>query len=254
MPLNIEFSPMLEKYKNEVQSTPSASAAQKIKVADKEEKDTFEPSYGEKKENIKKLEEKRETIRGKHGLLKLREDNPIKINNKILKRIAGAMNPAVYLDNDIIESYKNGKISYQEADRFLSVQSKTNDMVVNVLSGVAASFLATSAGVLMHCNKQAKQGTIIALAGLIGAAVNTGIKFIDRAFNKKKNDEYNPKTLAIDFGAGAINGVLSGWNATRGGKFTSANVTKKIGFEVLKQGAIVLSAKLLSDKANKDET
>ena len=241
-PISINYSPLLYQYKEAAQGAASSSGAD-----------------FSKEQNIKKLEEKEKKIKDKHGFLYIKG----KDNTKIL--LAGNINkfsPAKFtiasLRMDVVELYKNGEISYENADKMLTRRGKFNDSTVNVISSIGTGFLAATAGLALKGKCKSSMTAIVGLTSLVGAVTNAGIRMLDRAFNNIKGDEFNPITMAKDALSGALNGMLSGFNIGIDGKnkgdsiLTGKYIGKKIGFEALKQAGFIAAEKLFNYKENED--
>ena len=111
--------------------------------------------------------------------------------------------------DSMLDRYKKGIVTYDQAleyiNSFEKKQDSTTDLWANIITGVTAIAFATAA---------AGAGPIgwafaFAKGAPIGAAVKTLIKFIDRATNNKKNDEFDFKQMSKDAISGAITGTTS---------------------------------------------
>ena len=137
-----------------------------------------------------------------------------------------------------IEDYKNGKISYEEADsiisNFSSKQESSVNLAANILTGVVAVAVVGSAVLTGGLSL----GVIAAAAGA-GAATKAGLKFIDRATNKVEGDAVDGKQILKDSLSGAVDGAIS--VATMGigtSAVTAKTVAEQTLKETIKQGAI----------------
>ena len=137
-----------------------------------------------------------------------------------------------------IEDYKNGKISYEEADsiisNFSSKQESSVNLAANILTGVVAVAVVGSAVLTGGLSL----GVIAAAAGA-GAATKAGLKFIDRATNKVEGDALDGKQILKDSLSGAVDGAVS--VATMGigtSAVTAKTVAEQTLKETIKQGAI----------------
>ncbi len=137
-----------------------------------------------------------------------------------------------------IQDYKDGKISYEEADSIISgfseKQKSSVNLVSNILTGVAAVAVVGSAVMTGGLSLG-----VILTAGAVGGATKAGLKFIDRATNKKHGDALDAKEIAKDALTGAVDGAVSvatmGMGATAVSAKTVASQTIQ---ETVKQGAI----------------
>ena len=241
-PISINYSPLLYQYKNATQGAAPYSNADLTK-----------------EQNIKKLEEKEKKIKDKHGFLYIKG----KSNARFL--LAGNINkfsPMKFtlasLKADAVELYKNGEISYENADKMLTRRGKFNDSTVNIISSIFTGLLASTAGLALKGKCKSSMAAIVGITSLVGAVTNTGVRMLDRAFNNIKGDEFNPITVAKDALSGALNGMFSGLNIGIDGKnkgdsiLTGKYVAKKAGFEALKQAGFITAEKLFNYKENDD--
>lgn len=137
-----------------------------------------------------------------------------------------------------IEDFKNGKITYEEADTIISEFSTKQENSVNLISNIATGITAVVA-----------VGTAVATGGLslvagaaigagVGAATKAGLKFADRATNKVKGDALDAKQITKDALSGAVDGAVS--VATLGigaGAVTAKNVATQTLKQTVIQGA-----------------
>ncbi len=137
-----------------------------------------------------------------------------------------------------IQDYKNGKISYEEADSIISgfsqKQKNSVNLVANIATGVAAVAVVGSAFLTGGLSLG-----VVAGAAAVGGATKAGIKFLDRATNKKTGDALDAKQITKDVLTGAVDGAVSvatmGIGATTVTAKTVAEQTLK---ETIKKGAI----------------
>ncbi len=137
-----------------------------------------------------------------------------------------------------IEDYKNGEISYEEADSIISnfstKQEGSVNLAANILTGVVSVAVVGSAVLTGGLSL----GVIAAAAGA-GAATKAGLKFVDRATNKVKGDAVDGKQILKDSLSGAVDGAVS--VATMGigtSAVTAKTVAEQTLKETIKQGAI----------------
>ncbi len=108
----------------------------------------------------------------------------------------------------MLEKFKNGDISFEEAAKYIEKydvkQNDSTDLISNILTGVASIAATTVAGLM-----GGPILPILALGAGVGALTKTGLKFLDRATNNVKNDEYEAKLIAKDVISGAVTGATS---------------------------------------------
>lgn len=137
-----------------------------------------------------------------------------------------------------ISDFKNGKITYEEADSIISEFSTKQQNSVNLAANIATGIVAVAA-----------VGTAVATGGLslvagaaigagVGAATKAGLKFADRATNKVEGDALDAKQITKDALSGAVDGAVS--VATLGigsGAVTAKNVATQTLKQTVIQGA-----------------
>lgn len=133
-----------------------------------------------------------------------------------------------------IEDFKNGEISYEEADsmisKFSTKQKNSVNMVANVATGLAAVVVLGSAVLTGGLSL----GIVAAAAG-VGAATKAGLKFADRATNKKEGDALDAKQITKDALSGAVDGAVS---VATMGLGTTAVTGKTVAQQTIKQTII----------------
>ena len=137
-----------------------------------------------------------------------------------------------------IEDFKNGNISYEEAEKIISGFSDKQDsslnLASNILSGVAAVAVVGSAVLTGGLSL----GLVAAAAG-VGAVTKAGMKFVDRATNEVDGDAADAKQIFKDGASGALNATVS--VATIGigtAGTTGTHVAKQTLWQAVKQGGI----------------
>jgi len=111
--------------------------------------------------------------------------------------------------NSMLEKYKRGEVSFDEAleyiNSFEKKQDNMTDLWANILTGITSIAIATAAA------GSGPVGWALAFAkgAPIGAAAKTIIKLLDRATNKKHDDEFDIKQMTKDAISGAITGTTS---------------------------------------------
>ncbi len=199
-------------------------------------------------EKIEYLTKRRDYVEGKHCFVASTKAGE---EDKAFSAITGftqGMSFKTKMNQDVVELYKNNEITYEEAKNILKTKEVTTDSMANIISNIAAGFVSTATGLLLKGKFKAAYPVIVGASTAVGAVVNAGIKFLDRAFNKIDNDALDTKTILKDLGGGAINGFFSGINAGHGKDFTEKTIIKKAGFEILKQGGIIVGTKIIANK------
>ena len=145
------------------------------------------------------LKEKLESIKDKQGLLG-KTWNGL----KELTTLGVSENSC----ENMLDKYNKGEISFEEAinylDDFDSKQETMSSLLSNILTGVGAIAFATmTAGTSLGFAASFKAGAPI------GAALKTGINFLDRATNDVDNDAFDLKEITKDAISGAMTGTTS---------------------------------------------
>jgi hypothetical protein len=111
--------------------------------------------------------------------------------------------------SEIVEKYKNGEVSYEEAletlQSYNDKESSMTDLFANIATGIASIAVATaavSAGPIGWL-------TALAIGAPTGALVKTGLKVCDRATNNVEDDEFDTKQMTKDVVTGAVTGMTS---------------------------------------------
>ena len=101
-----------------------------------------------------------------------------------------------------IEQYKEGKITFEEAEAKINEYKNKQDSSLNLFSNIATSTVAIIAGT-------ATGGlAAIGIGALVGAATKAGVKTVDRATNKVDGDAIDGKQIAKDALSGAVTGGI----------------------------------------------
>lgn len=137
-----------------------------------------------------------------------------------------------------LADYKNGKITFDEADSiisgFESKQKSSVNLVSNILTGVAATLVVGSAVLTGGLSLG-----VVAGAAAVGGATKAGLKFLDRATNKVEGDAADAKQIIKDSLSGAIDGAVSVATAGMGtAAVTGKTVAEQTLKETVKQGII----------------
>ncbi len=108
-----------------------------------------------------------------------------------------------------IENFKNGIITYDEAETIISNFSDKQDSSVNLAANIATGITTTLVIGSAALTGGLSLGVIAAAAG-VGAATKAGLKFADRATNKVEGDALDAKQIVKDSLSGAISGAVTG--------------------------------------------
>ena len=106
---------------------------------------------------------------------------------------------------DAISLYKQGKISFEQAEAKINQYKAKQESSVNLFSNIATGAAAILAGTAVVAT-----GGLAALGvgALTGAATKAGLKTVDRATNKVKGDALDGKQIAKDALSGAVTGGI----------------------------------------------
>ena len=130
-----------------------------------------------------------------------------------------------------IEDFKNGKITYEEAENIISgfstKQKNSVNFAANILTGVVAVAVVGSIVATGGLSLGA-----IGLGALAGGATKAGLKFADRATNKVEGDALDGKQLLKDSLSGALDGAVS---VATMGIGTTAVTAETVAGQTLKQ-------------------
>jgi len=193
--------------------------------------DTKSPfSEEDKTAQIKQLEEKLKQAKDTNGFIgkafnKIKEWTKIGIDAKECETI--------------IDDYKNGKITYEEAEgkieAYKNGQTNSVNTATSLVIGVATTAILASA--VMTGGPSIGVGVLVA-AG-VGAVLKTGLKIADRATNNIKNDEFDAKQLGKDALSGVLDGAVSvGMMGLGTSAVTLKTVTEQTAKQVVKTGII----------------
>lgn len=163
---------------------------------------------------------------------------------------------------DVIEKYKNGEVSFEEAmaeiDKFDTKQDNSLNLFSNIATGVVAIGAVTAAVAATAATGGLAMPVIAAIGAGAGAVTKAGFKFTDRATNEKQNDALNGKQILKDACSGAVTGMTSAMTmGTAGSTFAAgaslsknvANAATKCAITGVKTGAISGSANYAIDCA-----
>ena len=114
--------------------------------------------------------------------------------------------------NDAIEKYKNGEITFEEAQSEIEEFAKKQDSSLNLFSNIATSIAAITAVTLAPVTG----GASLAVGAAVGAVTKAGFKCADRATNEVEGDALDAKQLAKDALSGAVTGAIAGRTAGTG--------------------------------------
>ena len=107
----------------------------------------------------------------------------------------------------IIEQFKDGEISYEEAEAELDKFETKQDNGLNLFANIAVSVLAIAAATLTA--GAAAPLAAVAVGAAVGAVTKTGVKLLDRGTNNVQGDDFDAKQMAKDALSGAITGGIA---------------------------------------------
>jgi hypothetical protein len=156
--------------------------------------------------------------------------------------------------DEAIEQYKNGEISFEEADETIKNFAQKQDSSLNLFSNIATSVaaIAAVAGITV-LTAGVGTGAAIAIGAGTGAAIKSAFKFTDRATNEVEGDALDAKQITRDALSGAVTGGLA--TATMGtasGASSVQSATINCAKTGLKTGAIASSSNYAIDCAFDD--
>lgn len=141
-----------------------------------------------------------------------------------------------------IDDFKNGKISYEAAQKdiaeFSECQKESVEIAANVVSGVAAVGAATLATTAAVVSGPFAPLVIAGIGAGAGAVTKAGITFSDRATNNIDGDALNEKKIIKDLSTGAVEGAVATATMGIGTAALAAGTTlKEAVFEGVKAGS-----------------
>lgn len=151
-----------------------------------------------------------------------------------------------------VDLYKDGNITYEEAQKNINTLEKTNEIATNLSANIVTSFLVTAVGLFAKGKFEASLPKIAAIGVLLGAVIKPLFNILDRALNNIGGDEFDLKKIGKDAFFGAINGLTSGINAGFGKDFTGKSVAIKACFEAVKQAGMILWQKFTHSEKSKE--
>lgn len=248
--INVQYSPMLNKYREtcfqgKTQETPSN--AQNTST-----NSTVSPVpllinatnfITKRNEKADELEAKLQHVRDKYAITSGKDLNlSTAVAKKVLKKDEKLNKKLGKLDSKdaIIQQYRQGKISYKDADNYIEQLDTTYNAITKTIINVTTGVFAMSAGIAMKA-KEAKNPQIFVATILTGILAKVGLSIFERSQNNIKKDEFDIKQIAKDAVSGAINGAFSGIYTGIGKttQVTGAYVGKRVGFEFVKQTGMV---------------
>lgn len=116
----------------------------------------------------------------------------------------------------MLDKYKTGKISFDEALQYIENFDKKQTSGVNLLSNITTGVATIAATVVTG-------GGAIIVGAPLGAGVKTGLKALDRATNNVKGDVLDGKTIAKDMVTGALTGATSAVSSGVGAGIKAGN-------------------------------
>ena len=104
-----------------------------------------------------------------------------------------------------IEQYKEGKISFEQAEAKINEYKTKQDNNLNLFSNIATGTAAILAGTAVIATGGL---AAIGIGALTGAVTKAGLKTVDRATNKVEGDALDGKQIAKDALSGAVTGGI----------------------------------------------
>ena len=98
----------------------------------------------------------------------------------------------------MLEKYKNGQISLEEAMEYIEDFEKKQENAVNLISNIATGIGSIALATTAVAGGPIGWGLALAKGAPIGAAIKTGLKTLDRATNNVEGDELDGKELIKD--------------------------------------------------------
>ena len=193
--------------------------------------------FSEKEEltDVEKLEKKLEKINKEQGIFQ-KAFNEVKEGLNI-----GTSNEKC---EGAIEKFKNGEITYEEAEAEIEGYDVKQDSGLNVFANILCSIAAVAVGTLVTvatCGAAAPAvvGALAVAAGAgAGAVTKAGVKVIDRSTNKVQGDDFEGKEIARDMLSGAVTGATAAATMGTGSAATTAgSVAKTTILSAVKAGA-----------------
>ncbi|MBQ2983924.1 MAG: hypothetical protein IJD57_03925 [Candidatus Gastranaerophilales bacterium] len=111
--------------------------------------------------------------------------------------------------DSMLEKYKNGQISFEEAVKYIDEFDKKQNSMTNLFANIATGTGAIALATVAVASGPIGWGAAFMYGAPIGAALKTGIKAADRATNNVEGDALNAKSMAKDAISGAITGATS---------------------------------------------
>ncbi len=135
-----------------------------------------------------------------------------------------------------IEKYKNGEITFEEAQESIKKYQDGQKMSVDVVGDIASGILAVGAFSLAIGSAVVTGGASLPIALGIATAAGAGSKIAIKASDSAVGGrEYSLKDLGYDAATGAVNGLLA--PVTNGiGASVTKTIGTKMGLTVVKEG------------------
>lgn len=208
----------------------------------------------EEDKKLKELEERYKEVTDKQGFFSDRRTMAVSLDTikayNVLFKISPSLENIKY--KNAVDLYKDGKLTYEEAQTNINTLEKTNEIATNLAANVVTSFLVTAIGLFAKGKFKTSLPKTAAIGVLAGAVIKPLFNIADRALNNIKGDEFDLKKIGKDAFFGAINGLTSGINAGFGKEFTGKSVAIKACFEGAKQLGMILWQKFThGEKTNK---
>ncbi len=203
-------------------------------------------SYQNFESDIDSLNEQLENVRNKQGFFSKAWNGFKELVN---------LGTSVEKCEAVIEKYKNGEISYEEASAEIQNFANKQDSSLNLFSNIASSVLAIAViAAVTACTGGIGTAAAIAIGVGTGAATKAGFKLADRSTNAVEGDEFDAKQIAQDALSGAVTGGLAAATmGTAGSASCVKEAVKGCAETGVKTGALAGSSNYVIDCAFDDD-
>ena len=141
---------------------------------------------------------------------------------------------------DVIEKYKKGEISFEEAEAEIAKYDNMQDSGLNVFANILCSVAAVAAATALTVATGGAGAPVlvaaIAAGAGAGAVTKAAVKTVDRATNDVNGDDFDGKEIARDMLSGAVTGATAA--ATMGSGSVATNTAGAVIKAGAKSGAI----------------
>ena len=167
-----------------------------IKTTNKANEEDLSLFHGEEFYSVEVLQNQLEEVKSSNGLISDGWDD--------FKNFTG-LGISSNSCEDAISQYKQGKISFEQAEAKINEYKSKQESSVNLFSNIATGAAAILAGTAVIATGGL---AAIGIGALTGAATKAGFKTVDRATNKIEGDALDGKQMAKDALSGAVTGAI----------------------------------------------